>query len=292
MQAVKPVEEVIAAHEGAGRRFEVDGVESFVRERGSGPAVVLVHGVPSSSFMYRKMLEPLADEGFRAIAFDFPGLGLADRPRDFDYSWTGLSRFMSGALTALEVDRAHLVVHDIGGPIGCEVAVRNPERILSLTALNCVLGVATFRRVWTMAPFAVPVLGRAMLTGTTRFAARRLFYMQALKERSAMTTAEIDAYQALLKRQDGGRAFLKIMRGFELTEEKQRLLWDGLADRPYPAQIIWGSEDPALGEEELRQAQRALDVDEPTLIPAKHFLQEDHAPVIAGLVSKLARSVS
>jgi pimeloyl-ACP methyl ester carboxylesterase len=107
-----------------------------------------------------------------------------------------------------------------------------------------------------------------------------------------MTTAEIDAYQALLKRQDGGRAFLKIMRGFELTEEKQRLIWDGLADRPYPAQIIWGSEDPALGEEELRQAQRALDVDEPTLIPAKHFLQEDHAPVIAGLVSKLARSVS
>ena len=98
--------------------------------------MVLLHGVPASSFLYRKVIPQLADQGLRAIAFDFPGLGLADRPQPFDYSWSGLARWLGEAIDALGLDRCHLVVHDIGGPIGCEWAVRNPDRVLSLTALN------------------------------------------------------------------------------------------------------------------------------------------------------------
>ena len=88
------VAQVIDVHSAAGRRFEAGGVRSFVREQGTGPAVVLLHGVPASSFLYRKVIPRLADQGLRAIAFDFPGLGLADRPRDFDYTWSGLARWL------------------------------------------------------------------------------------------------------------------------------------------------------------------------------------------------------
>jgi haloalkane dehalogenase len=285
---VKPdVAQVIDAHSAAGRRFTAGGVRSFVREEGQGAAVVCVHGVPSSAFLYRKVVGQLADQGLRGLAFDFPGLGLADRPVDFDYSWSGLARWMGEAIDALELERVHLVVHDIGGPVGCEWAVHNPDRVLSLTVLNTLLDPATFRRPWSMQPFAIPVAGQLWLWATPAALFAMLFRLQGLGDRSAMTKAEIYAYQALLKRGDGGRAFLRIMRGFELTEAKRDLLWRGLGERSYRARIVWGERDPALGPEQLRIAQRVLGVDDPVLVPAKHFLQEDQAPAIAYAIADL-----
>ena len=284
--------EVIERHRAAGRRFQAGEVGSFVLEQGEGSAVVLLHGVPSSSFLYRKVVPLLAAEGFRALAFDYPGLGLADRPQDFDYSWSGLARFTGEALDALGVERCHLVVHDIGGPIGCEWAIRNHDRVLSLTALNTWLNVATFRRPWTMAPAAIRGLGNVYLASMTRFGMAELIYLQGIGDRSAVPRAEVHAYRELLKREDGGHAFLKIMRGFELTREKQDLLWSGLARRPYPAQVVWGVDDPALGETYRLIVQEVLRVDDPILVPAKHFLQEDQAPAAAGAVAAIAREVS
>ena len=138
------VAQLIDIHSASGRRFEAGGVRSFVREEGRGPNVLLLHGVPTSSFLYRKVIPRLADQGIRAVALDFPGLGLADRPRDFDYSWGGLASWLGEAVDALELERVHLVVHDIAGPIGGEWAVANPDRVLSLTALNTDLAPATF----------------------------------------------------------------------------------------------------------------------------------------------------
>jgi haloalkane dehalogenase len=285
------VDAVIEAHRAAGRRFEAGEVGSFVREEGSGPPVVLLHGVPSSSFLYRKVIPLVSAEGMRAVGFDFPGLGLADRPEHYDYRWSGLARFTGQALEALGIPRCHLVVHDIGGPIGCEWAVRNPDRVLSLTALNTLLDVATFRRPWSMQPFAVRGVGEFYLRTMSRFAFSELFYLQGVRDRSATPRAEVYAYYQLLKRADGGRAFLRIMRGFELTEEKQRLLWDGLAPdrRSFPAQIVWGAEDPALGEKRRLAVQRVLGIDDPILLPAKHFLQEDQAAAIAAAIVALAK---
>jgi pimeloyl-ACP methyl ester carboxylesterase len=280
--------EAIEAHRAAGRRFTAGGVTSFVREQGEGGTVVLLHGVPSSSYLYRKMVPLLAEQGLRGVAFDFPGLGLADRPEGFDYSWSGLARWTGEAIDALGIERCHLVVHDIGGPVGFEWAVRNPQRVLSLTALNTLVDVATFRRPWTMAPFAVPVMGRIWLITLNRWAMSELFYLQGIADRAATPRHEVFAYYDLLKRLDGGRAFLRIMRGFELTEEKQRFLWEGLAERPYPARVVWGERDPALGPRRRQAVQRALGVDNPILLPAKHFLQEDQAPEVAHSIADLA----
>lgn len=280
--------EAIEAHQAAGQRFDAGGVASFVREQGQGAPVVLVHGVPTSSFLYRKVIPVLAEQGLRGVAFDLPGLGLADRPAEFDYTWSGLARWISEAVDALGIERCHLVVHDIGGPVGCEWAINNPDRVLSLTALNTMLGLTIFRRPWTMAPFAVPGLGRAWLGTLSPPVFSRLFYLQGIADSAAVPRHEVYAHYALLKRADRGRAFLKIMRGFESTEAKQRLLWEGLARRPYPTRIVWGERDPAIGLDQMREAQRALGVDDPILLPAKHFLQEDHAGAVAQAIADLA----
>ena len=275
------VAELIDIHSAAGHRFAAGGVRSFVREQGQGPDVVLLHGVPTSSFLYRKVIPPLADQGLRAIAFDFPGLGLAERPDGFDYSWSGLARWTGEAIDALELDRCHLVVHDIGGPIGCEWAVRNPERVLSLTILNSMLDPATFHRPWTMHPFSIRGIGELWLRMTPPPLFAALFRAQGIADRRAVSTAEIYAHRELLVRGDRGRAFLRIMRGFELTEEKRELLWTGLAKRNYPARIIWGELDPALGLDQLEIAKQVVGVSDPELLGAKHFLQEDKARELA-----------
>src|SRR5258705_13925719 len=83
--------------------------------------------------------------GLEGVTVDLPGLGLADRPADFDYSWSGLATWYLKAIDAAGIRNFHLVVHDIGGPIGFDVIRRVPERIKSLTALNTLVDVSQFR---------------------------------------------------------------------------------------------------------------------------------------------------
>ena len=285
---MKPdVAEVIADHEAAGRRFSAAGVESFVIEIGDGDPVVLMHGVPVSSFLYRRVAPALAARGVRAVAFDLPGLGLAQRPEAFDYRWAGLAGWTGAAIDALGIERCHLVVHDIGGPVGLEWAIRNPDRVLSLTALDTLVDVAGFHRPWPMHPFSIRGVGELWLRGLQRIPFRAIYSMVGISDRSAVSAAEIDAHQALLKRGDGGRAFLRIMRGFELTPEKERFFFEGLAGRPYPAQVVWGRDDRMLPAERRAAAMRALGVDEATILPAKHFPQEDQPAAVADAVARL-----
>ncbi len=177
---MKPeIAEVIADHEAAGRRFSAAGVESFVIEVGDGDPVVLMHGVPVSSFLYRRVAPALAARGVRAVAFDLPGLGLAQRPEAFDYRWTGLAGWTGAAIDALGIERCHLVVHDIGGPVGLEWAIRNPDRVLSLTALDTLVDVASFHRPWPMHPFSIRGVGELWLRGLQRIPFRAVYSSSA-----------------------------------------------------------------------------------------------------------------
>jgi pimeloyl-ACP methyl ester carboxylesterase len=274
-------DDVIAEHEASGRHFTAGGVRSFVLDRGSGEAVVLMHGVPASCFLYRKVIAELAARGKRGIAFDLPGMGLADRPDPYDYTWTGLGRFSLAAIDALQIERFHLVVHDIGGPIGFEVARAIPDRIASLTLLNTVVDPHQFSRPWPMAPFAVPVLGWIWLNAMTPWLFERLWYLKGIADRSSMTKEEIEAYFRLLKRNDRGKAFLAVMKGFELTPEKTALYHAALHAVPYPVRILWGADDTALTlKNHGERARRACGVKLET-VPGKHFFPEEQAAAIA-----------
>jgi haloalkane dehalogenase len=287
---VKPqVAEAIEAHRAAGREFEAGGVRSFVREQGDGEPVVLMHGIPVSSFLYRKVLPLLAERGLRGVAFDLPGLGLAEKREGFDYSWSGLGRWTGAAIDALEIDRCHLVLHDIGGPIGLEWALRNRDRVRTLTVLDTLIDVAHFSRVWSMDLAAPPVIGPIWVATIRPPVARWLFYMQGIADRTATPAHEVDAHIALLHRDNGGRSFRQIVRGFETSAEKERFYVDGLREADWPSTILWGEKDPALGEDRRRAIEQVLGV-ESTILPAKHFLQEDQAPAVATAIAELARS--
>ncbi len=287
---VKPqVAEAIERHRSAGREFEAGGVRSFVREEGDGDPVVLMHGIPVSSFLYRKVLPLLAERGLRGVAFDLPGLGLAEKPEGFDYSWSGLGRWTGKAIDGLGIGRCHLVLHDIGGPIGLEWALRNRDRIASITVLDTLIDVAHFRRVWSMDLARPPLLGPLWVTTIRPPVARWLFYLQGIGDRSATPAHEVDAHIALLHRDGGGRSFRRIVRGFELTEDKERFYSEGLREAGWPATILWADRDPALGEDRRRAFEQVLDV-ETKVIPAKHFLQEDQAPAVAEAIAGVAGS--
>src|SRR5262245_40843348 len=207
--------DVVSGHRAAGRRFEAAGISSFVREAGppGGEPVVCLHGVPASCFLYRKVLSELAGRGLRGVAFDLPGLGLADRPDTFDYTWTGLGRFCVAAVDALGFDRFHLVVHDIGGPVGFELAAAVPGRVASLTVLDTLVEVDTFKRPWSMEPFARRGIGEVYVRTLSKPAFRLLMRRQGVQSPKAILPPEVDAYLDLLRIGDGGQAFLKIIRG-------------------------------------------------------------------------------
>lgn len=281
--------DVLARHRNAGRSFTTTGVQSFLLEQGDGPAVVCIHGMWGSSFLYRKVLAELADRGLRGLAWDLPGFGLAERPVDYDYSWTGLGRFSVAAANELGLDRFHLVVHDIGGPVGFELATALADRVASLTILNTMIDVTRFTPPWSMRPFRRPILGRLWLAGMTAPLFRSLMKLQGIGDTSQISKAELNAYLGLMKGEDHGRSFLRIMRSTETTPEKQALYRGAVRDVPYPVQVVWAADDPALklavyGE----QARAAAGLDRIDTVPGKHFPQEDQAPAIAERVAEIA----
>lgn len=283
---------LVEHHRASGNVFTAGGIRSFVLDEGprDGEAVVCVHGVPASAYLYRKVLPALATRGLRGIAVDLPGLGLAERPVDADYSWTGLGRWLGSAIDALELDRFHLVVHDIGGPIGLEVAAAEPHRVRSLTILNTTIAVESFHRPWVMEPFAHPVVGEAWLK-SMKLPGTFVALMRALGVTRRVPVAEISCYVPLLLGDDGGRAFLKIMRGFEATADKQRCYLAALRGRQYPVQVVWGVRDRMLTWRRYGvQAQLAAGLDDAILLPGKHFVQEDCPEEIAEAVHQLARA--
>ena len=283
---------LLERHRASGRMFTASGIGSFVLDDGppDGEPVVCVHGVPASAYLYRKVVPALAARGLRGIAIDLPGLGLAERPAGADYTWTGLGRWLTSAIDALELDRFHLVVHDIGGPIGLEVAAAEPTRVRSLTILNTTIAVDSFHRPWVMEPFAHPVVGEAWLK-SMQLPGMFVGLMRALGVTRRVPSDEIACYVPLLLGDDGGRAFLQIMRGFEATADKERLYLAALRAKPYPAQVVWGARDRMLTWRRYGvQAQLAAGLDGALLLPGKHFVQEDCPDEIAEAVYQLVNT--
>ncbi len=281
--------DVLEAHRRAGRYFEAAGVRSFVREQGTGPAVLCIHGMIGTSFLYRKVLAELADRGLRGVAFDLPGFGLAERPPGYDYSWPGLGKFCVAAVDELGLDRFHLVVHDIGGPVGFELAAAAPGRVASLTMLNTTVDVTDFKSPWTMEPFRHPGLGEAWMKSLNAPAFRFLMRLQGIGDPASVSKAELDTYLALVKGPDHGRAFLQIMRSSRRSAQEQARYRAAVRDVPYPVQGVWAADDPTMtlavyGE----KARAAAGLPRLSTVPGKHFPQEDQAPAIAEKIAELA----
>ncbi|MGB5755714.1 MAG: alpha/beta hydrolase [Acidimicrobiales bacterium] len=274
-----------------GERLSVPGTaDTRIWRDGSGPPVVCLHGVPASAYLYRKVLSELAARGLEGVALDFPGLGFSERPERFDYSWTGLSAWLEQALNAAGIDSFHLVVHDVGGPVGFDLIRRIPDRIASLTVMNTLVRSSEFHKPVVMRPFSVPGLGSLWVKQMN--SPMIIVMMRKMGVMPGPTNAELRAYGRLLTRGDGGRGFRKIMSGFELTEEFEQRILEPLARRRFPAQIVWGRHDTELTiDGKGADARAALGLDKPIhAVEGKHFLQENCGPEIADRIATLVET--
>ena len=116
---------------------DFDGVRLAHLDEGDGPPVVFVHGEPTWSFLWRKVIVPVRDAGYRCIAPDLPGFGRSDKPIDIGwYTYDRHTEALTALLEELDLRDATIVVHDWGGPIGLRAAVEHPERIARLVILD------------------------------------------------------------------------------------------------------------------------------------------------------------
>ena len=120
-------------------KVEADGVEVFYRAAGdpSAPVVLLLHGFPTSSFMFRELIPRLADQ-FRVIAPDLPGFGFTEVPekRNYTYSFDALARTTDAFTEALGLNRYAIYVFDYGAPTGLRLAMAHPERVSAIVSQN------------------------------------------------------------------------------------------------------------------------------------------------------------
>ena len=280
---------LLRSHQEKGEYIQVGDTRAFVTDQGQGEAVVCMHGVPASSFLYRKVIDLLAQNGCRGVAFDLLGMGLSDKPIDYDYSWTSLGAWSEKVIEALALDKFHLVLHDIGGPIGCEMMARKPEQILSVTILNTpITGLASFKKPFPMFFFERKIIGELFLATTTPFLFKKLMHLRGIHKNQLFGSEEAATYVNLLKEKDSGQAFLKIMRSFEATQEKEDFYIDMLRSLEVNKQIIWGINDLGLTIEKYGIPLRAA-LDLPQIIECRgsHFLQEDYPEVVTEQILRL-----
>jgi len=278
-------------HETQGRYIQVGKTKAFVYEKGTGEPVVCFHGVPATSFLYRKIIDRLSENDLRGISFDLLGMGLSDRPENYDYSWTGLGNWSSEVIKKLELGRFHIVLHDIGGPIGCEVISKIPDQILSVTILNTMLvNLPMFQKPFPMWFFPVKGLGELFIDTTTPFLLKKLMQLRGIHKNVRYGIEEAKAYLEFLKGDNKARSFLKIMRSFETSLEKERLYVNSLNSLDVPKQLIWGMNDKGLTYKEYGiPTKNILKIDKITQTKGSHFLQEDYADIVGDKIIKLTK---
>lgn len=281
---------LVREHEAEGGYVQVRGRRIFVRDEGEGPPVLLLHGVPTSSFLYRKMIPLLARQGVRAVAFDFPGLGLSDKPKGEAYDWHALAGWIEDVAAALELEPVHLVVHDIAGPIGCEWAIRHPERVRSITFTNTLMDVAAFRRPFPMSLFATPGLRRLAIATQSPWLFLPIMRARGVKHTEVVTRAMVEAYLWLLDYEDGHGPFLDVMAGFVLTAAHRDWLREGLLGLEAPMQLVWGEHEVAIPAHQLEYIQRTFPLEGERFVDARHFLQEDQPEACSDAIASFARA--
>jgi pimeloyl-ACP methyl ester carboxylesterase len=265
----------VRRHRAAGRFVRVRGCDIFVRDEGEGPPILLMHGVPTSSFLYRKMLPLMAAGGHRAIAFDLPGLGLSAKPPGIAYDWHALAGWVDDIVEALELPPVHLVVHGMAVPVGMEWAIRHPERVQRLTIHNGLFDLRTFRKPFPMSLFPLPLVGRVAFSSITVGMFATMMRRTGVGDAAAFDDEAARSYLWLLRREGGRASFLAIMSGFDMSEGHQRFLEQGLERLDIPMQIVWGRHDRTVPPTQRAYLADRLGIDRVHLLDARHFLQED-----------------
>jgi len=225
------------------RRITVGGLSTPVLEagpEGASEAVVFVHGNPGSSGDWAALVDAVG-EFARAVAFDNPGFGKADKPKDFDYNVGSYATFIQGVLEELGITRVHLVVHDFGGPFGLVWGLQHPDAWASVTLMN--IGILPGYKWHSLAQqWRKPVLGELLQLYIPRGAWRKR--MQSSNPKG-LPPAFVDE---MYDNYDRGtrRTVLKLYRATPDPGDAAAEVGKAIAALNKPALVIWGMKDPFL----------------------------------------------
>jgi pimeloyl-ACP methyl ester carboxylesterase len=279
-----------AAPPTAHRYVEIDGVRLFYREAGpaDAPHVLLLHGFPSSSHMFRNLIPALA-ERFHVVAPDYPGFGHSDMPAPdaFAYTFEHLADVIDAFTARVGLDRYALYVQDYGAPIGFRLAVRHPERIRALVVQNGNAYDEGLREFWDpiKAYWKDPgdtnrqVLAKGLESEATKW---QYLHGTGHPERVSPDAWLVD--QALLDRPGNREIQLQLFYSYR-SNPPLYPAWQAYfrAHQP-PTLIVWGRNDPIFPAEGARPYSRDLKDVELHLLDTGHFALEDEGDTIARLM--------
>jgi pimeloyl-ACP methyl ester carboxylesterase len=225
------------------RTLKVRGINSPLIEAGpqqNDEAVVFVHGNPGSSQDWAALVAQTG-EFARAVAFDMPGFGGADKPADFRYTIDGYAEHLAAMLDELGIRRAHLVLHDFGGPWGLSWAAAHPRALASVALINTGV-LPAYRWHYLAQIWRTPLLGELFQATATRGAFRLL-----LKHGNPRGLPR-DFVDRMFDDYDAGtrRAVLRLYRASGDIGERSEAVIKTLQPLNIPALVIWGQHDPYL----------------------------------------------
>ncbi len=274
----------------------VDGLEIAYREAGSphSPTLVLLHGFPSSSHMYRNLIASLSDY-FHLIAPDYPGFGYSASPsgETFSYTFDHLADVIEQFLQMLKVTRFGLYVQDYGAPVGFRLATRHPEWIEALIIQNAVAyeeglgqGFDTIKAIWENRNEHTEQGIRNLLTP----AFTKLQYVSGARnpERISPDTWTID--QSFLDRPGNDAIQVELQYDYRNNPPRYSQWQAYFRQHQPPALITWGKNDLLFTVEGALAYQRDLHNIELHLLDAGHFALEEEWEAIAALITRFYKT--
>ena len=262
---------------------ELDGLRLAHLDEGEGRPVVFVHGEPTWSFLWRKVIPPVLDAGHRCIAPDLAGFGRSDKPTDIDwYSYDRHTELTAALLEDLDLTDATIVVHDWGGPIGLRLAIEHPERVSRIVVMDT--GLFTGHQPMTDAWIAF----RDFVARTKDLPVGFLVRGACKRDPGDTVIAAYDAPFPSAAAKAGARSFpLMLPTSPEMAGAVagQRVL-DALRTDTRPKLMLWADADPVLPLSTGRRFAAALGTElDHVIADASHFLQEDAGADIGRLIA-------
>ncbi|MFE5331278.1 alpha/beta fold hydrolase [Embleya sp. NPDC056575] len=269
----------------------IDGLNVFYREAGdpANPTLLLLHGFPSSSAMYRDLIGELADT-YHLVAPDHIGFGQSDAPAvdTFPYSFDKLTEVTLKLVDHLGLDRFALYIQDYGAPIGLRIAAAHPERVTALISQSGNAYLEGFTPFWDV------LFAHAKDRRTHEPAVRGLLTAEATKWQHThgipadrLARVAPDAWvldQAYLDRPGNKEIQLQLFWDYQFNLDGYPAFQEYFRTHRPPTLVAWGAGDEIFGPDGARAFARDLPDAEIHLLDAGHFALATHTPEIAALI--------
>lgn len=272
------------------RTAKVEGTDIFFREAGPavGPVVVLLHGFPTSSYMFRNLIPVLADR-YHVIAPDYPGFGQSAVPdrKTFEYGFAHFAQLIDELLDQRGVTRYALYVQDYGAPVGYRLALRHPERVTALVIQNGNAYDEGLRDFWKplKAYWADGSLEhRETLRAGLTLEATRSQYIDGVGDPSRIDPDNWVHDQTLLDRPGVDEIMLDLFHDYGTNVALYSRFHAFFRTRHPPTLIVWGKNDVIFPAEGARAYLHDLPDAELHLLDTGHFALEDKGAEISGLM--------